>query len=130
MTSRDTEMATLRRPAQGDGLDEKLLSGDGEPQISEQGAGAEKKPTKAVPYSAVFRYMDGTDQMLLVSALVAAAVNGAAFPSFTFIFSGMLNALYSPDVIEKVRGWAMPRARLARACIGPWAARLCVHKAT
>lgn len=109
-------MATLRRPAQDDGLDEKLLPGDGEPQISEQ-AGAEKKPTKAVPYSAVFRYMDGTDQMLLVSALVAAAVNGAAFPSFTFIFSGMLNALYSPDVIEKVCGRAMrPRAWQTSGC--------------
>lgn len=98
-------MATLRRPQGDDGLDEKLLAE--EPGVDDLGtatAAAAKK--KAVSYYEVFRYMDDQDRILLVTSLVAAAINGAAFPSFTFIFSGMLNALYSRDVVEKVRGRA------------------------
>ena len=103
---RDTEMSSIKRDklsAADADLGTKLLP-DGEPGGENSTASSSAKaPTKAVKFSEIFRYMDGWDKVLLMASLLSAAANGAAFPSFTFIFSGMLNALYSPDVIDKVR---------------------------
>ena len=101
-------MTTLRRDPMSinDGSDElgaKLLPEGGEKTGNSDTANAIKPPTKSVKFTQIFRFMDKLDQFLLTASLLSAAANGAAFPSFTFIFAGMLNALYGTDVIHQVR---------------------------
>ena len=58
-------------------------------------------PPRVVKYSELFRYADGTDKVLCAFAFVAAAADGVTFPSFSFLFAGLLDSFFNTDALVK-----------------------------
>ena len=71
------------------GMREKLLNDD----AAGGGAdGAAPPDAHKVKFKELFRFADRTDRMLLTAAFLAAAADGVTFPSFSFLFAGLLDA--------------------------------------
>ena len=54
---------------------------------------ASSTPTKAVPFTALYRYASYLDVVAMVIALISSLINGAAFPLLGILFGNLLNAL-------------------------------------
>ena len=85
MTPKNSEQASLKTP-----LIAKADSAASNPVAT---AAAAASPTKAVPFTALYRYASSLDVFAMVIALISSFINGAAFPLLGILFGNLLNAL-------------------------------------
>ena len=85
---------------------------DGEEKKEEakkKGSGA---GDKRVPFTALFRYADGTDVLLMLLGTVGALANGVTQPIMTVIFGQVINAfggsVDTGDVLQRVNKVSLP----------------------
>jgi len=67
---------------------------------------------KRVPFTALFRYADGTDVLLMLLGTVGALANGVTQPVITVIFGQVINAfgfsVATGDVLHRVNKVSLP----------------------
>ena len=67
---------------------------------------------KRVPFTALFRYADGTDVLLMLLGTAGALANGVTQPIMTVIFGQVINAfggsVDTGDVLQRVNKVSLP----------------------
>ena len=89
---------------------------DGEEKKKEEakkkGSVAGDAGDKRVPFTALFRYADGTDVLLMLLGTAGALANGVTQPIMTVIFGQVINAfggsVDTGDVLQRVNKVSLP----------------------
>ena len=71
-------------------------------------SGGGSSSAKSVPFKALFRFADATDWTLIGIAIVAALADGVTYPSFSFLFAGLLDSFFNPTgLVSSVERYAL-----------------------
>lgn len=98
------------KPAARDGVDLEMPLLEHAGGVAAEGGSASGAAgvTPNVPFSALFRFADETDRWLMGVAFVAAVLDGVTFPSFSFLFAGLLDSFFNPvGVVSSVEKYAL-----------------------
>jgi hypothetical protein len=93
----------------GASLGKPLLSADDDGAAAPSKAAADgQQQLKGVPFQDLFRFADTTDRWLMAVSLGAAMADGVTYPSFSFLFAGLLDSFFNPtNLVASVEKYAL-----------------------